>query len=85
LPPYYFFGINYFTQRSRYVTTNNAAVGAPLISVPSLAAGQVVDIKVNIGDRVTQQQVVAEVANPRFSDSGSRQGLSANSRQQRFG
>jgi multidrug resistance efflux pump len=71
------FGINYFTQNSGYVTTNNATIGAPLISVSSLAAGQVVDVKVSIGDRVTQQQAIAEVATPRFSDSGSRQGLSA--------
>jgi multidrug resistance efflux pump len=72
-----FFGINYFMERSHYVTTNNASIGAPLISVSSLSAGQVIDVKVNIGDRVTQQEAIAEVGAPRFSDSASRQGFSA--------
>lgn len=71
------FGVNYFVQQSRYVTTNNALIGAPLISVSSLSAGQVIDVKVNIGDRVSQRQVIAEVGTPRFSDSGARQGFSA--------
>jgi len=71
------FGINYFMQSSRSVTTTNASIGAPLISVSSLAAGQVIDVNVSIGDRVTQQQALAEVGTPQFSDSGSRQGFSA--------
>jgi multidrug resistance efflux pump len=71
------FGINYFVQKSHFVTTNNASIGAPLISVSSLSAGQVVDVKVSIGDRVTQQQTIAEVATPQFSDVGARQGFNA--------
>ena len=71
------FGIRYFVDRSHYVTTNNATIGAPLIPVSSLSAGQVIDVKVNLGDRVTKEQVIAEVGAPRFSDSGSHQGYSA--------
>ena len=66
------FGINYWKQGSLYVTTDNANIGAPLISVSSLSAGQVVNVNVGIGDRVSQKQSVAEVAAPRFADSTSR-------------
>ena len=72
-----YYGINAFIQGSRYVTTDNASIGAPLISVSSLAAGQIIGVNVGIGDRVQQQQAVAEVGNPRFSDSSARQGFSA--------
>jgi multidrug resistance efflux pump len=71
------FGLRYFMEKSHYVSTDNAAIGAPLIQVSSLSAGQVLDVKVNIGDRVTKQEVIAEVGMPRFSDPGSRQGYSA--------
>jgi multidrug resistance efflux pump len=72
-----FFGINTLLQGSRYISTDNATIGAPLISVSSLAAGQVINVEVGIGDRVQQQQAVAEVGTPRFSDSAARQGLNA--------
>jgi multidrug resistance efflux pump len=71
------FGYNMWQQGSRYVTTDNASIGAPLISVSSLASGQVVNVNVGIGDRVGQKQSVAEVAPPRFSDNVSRQGFNA--------
>jgi multidrug resistance efflux pump len=70
-------GIGLYVQGSRYVTTENANMGAPLISVSSLSGGQIVSVSVGIGDRVQQQQEVAEIATPRYSDSGSRQGFSA--------
>ena len=70
-------GITLYLQGSRYVTTENANIGAPLISVSSLSGGQIVSVSVGIGDRVQQQQEVAEIATPRYSDSGSRQGFSA--------
>ncbi len=72
-----FYGINAFIQGSRYISTDNAAIGAPLISVSSLAAGQVISVNVGIGDRVQQQQAVADVGAPRFSDSSARQGFNA--------
>lgn len=71
------FGINYWKQGAQYVTTDNANIGAPLISVSSLSAGQIVNVNVGIGDRVSQKQSVAEVAAPRFADSTSRQGFNA--------
>jgi multidrug resistance efflux pump len=64
-------------QSSKYVTTVNANLGAPLIPVGSLATGQVIDVNVGIGDRVAQQEVIAEVGAPRYSDSNTRQGLQA--------
>jgi multidrug resistance efflux pump len=64
-------------QNSKYVSTDNAYIGAPLIPVGSLAAGQISSVNVGIGDRVAQKQVLAEVGTPRFSDSVTRQGLQA--------
>ena len=72
-----FYGTNALIQGSRYLSTDNATLGAPLISVSSLAAGQIMNVDVNIGDRVQQQQAIAEVGTPRFSDSASRQGFNA--------
>lgn len=72
-----FYGINSFIQGSRYVTTDNATLEAPMIPVGSLSAGQVISVNVNIGDYVQQHQVVAEVGTPRFSDSTDHQGFSA--------
>lgn len=71
------FGIHLWQQSSRYVTTDNANISAPLISVGSLTDGQVLDVNVNIGDRVIQQQTIAEVGTPQFSDTGAHQGFSA--------
>ncbi len=71
------FGVNAFIQGSRYVATDNAAVGAPLIPVSSLAAGQVIKVDVGIGDHVQSRQAIAEVGAPRFSDTTARQGFSA--------
>lgn len=71
------YGVPVWLQGSHYLSTENAAIGAPLISVSSLAAGQVIGVNVGIGDRVQKQQVIAEVGTPRFSDSGARQGFMA--------
>jgi multidrug resistance efflux pump len=64
-------------QSSKYISTTNANLGAPLISVGSLATGQVISVNVGIGDRVASQQVLAEVGTPRYSNSNSRQGFLA--------
>jgi multidrug resistance efflux pump len=61
------FGINLIVQNSRFVTSDNANLGAPLIQVSSLSAGQPTGVKVGIGDRVEKSQVIAV----------SRQGLQA--------
>jgi multidrug resistance efflux pump len=71
------YGVPAWLQGSHYISTDNATVGAPLISVSSLAAGQVIGVNVGIGDRVQKQQAVAEVGTPRFSDNSSRQGFVA--------
>jgi multidrug resistance efflux pump len=71
------YGINAWIQSMNYITTNNANIGAPLISISSLSAGQVINVGIGIGDRVQPQQVIAEVGTPRFSDIASRQGFSA--------
>jgi multidrug resistance efflux pump len=70
-------GIGLYLQGLRYVTTDNASIGAPLISVSSLSAGQIVSVNVGIGDRVEQKDAVAEIASPHFSDGGSLQGFRA--------
>jgi multidrug resistance efflux pump len=70
------YGVNAW-QGSRYISTDNANLAAPLIQVGSLASGQVVSVNVGIGDRVAPRQVVAEVGTPRYSDSNSRQGFQA--------
>jgi multidrug resistance efflux pump len=64
-------------QNSKYVSTDNANLGAPLISVGSLAVGQIINVNVEIGDRVATQEVVARVGSPRSSDSNSREGFQA--------
>ncbi len=71
------YGINRWLQSSHYITTDNANLGAPLISISSLSAGQIISVNVDIGDRVEKQQTIAEIGTPRYSDSGSRQGFSA--------
>jgi multidrug resistance efflux pump len=72
-----FYGINLWRQGSQYLTTDNASIGAPLISVSSLSPGQVIQVNVGIGDRVAAQQEVAEVGTPRYADAGSHQGFQA--------
>jgi multidrug resistance efflux pump len=71
------YGVPAFIQNSRFITTENASIGAPLISVSSLSSGQVMKVAVGIGDRVQPRQTVAELGTPRFSDSVARQGFSA--------
>ena len=70
------YGFNIW-QNSKYISTDNANLGAPLIPVGSLAPGQVISVKVGIGDRVAQQQVLAEVGAASFSDSNAHQGFQA--------
>jgi multidrug resistance efflux pump len=71
------FGVNLIIQNSRFVTSDNANLGAPLIPVSSLSAGQITGVKVGIGDRVEKSQVIAEIGSPQFADALSRQGLMA--------
>jgi len=70
------YGINAWLRGSHYIDTDNANIGAPLISISSLSAGQVISVNVGIGDRVEKQQTIAEIGTPRYSDSGAHQGFS---------
>lgn len=71
------YGVISWHQGSQYVTTDNAYIDAPLISVSSLAVGQIISVNVDIGDRVKRQQAVAEIGTPPFSSSSSIQGVAA--------
>jgi multidrug resistance efflux pump len=59
-----FFGYRYLQDQARYVSTDNAQVMGALLQVGTLDAGRVVSVAADIGDRVTRDQVVAEVALP---------------------
>lgn len=71
------YGVISWHQGSQYVTTDNAYIDAPLISVSSLAVGQIISVNVDIGDRVKRQQAVAEIGTLPFSSSSSIQGVAA--------
>ena len=72
-----YYGINLWRQGSQYISTDNAVISAPLISVSSLSPGQIIKVNVGIGDRVGARQEVAEVGTPRFADNLTRQGFQA--------
>lgn len=69
------YGLNVWYQNSQYVTTDNARITAPLISVSTLAAGQIIGLDVDIGSRVDAGQQLAEVGAPRLSNSTTMQGF----------
>ena len=52
------------------MTTDNAIIGAPLISVCSLSAGQVIDVNVDIGDRVSSDRALPKLGRPGFRIAG---------------
>ncbi len=64
-------------QGSRYISTDNARIAAPLINVTTQSACQIVSLNVDIGSFVKQGQSVAEVGQPRAFDTSSRQGAKA--------
>jgi len=70
-------GIRFWLQESHYVTTDNAMLNAPVIAVSSLASGQVISVKVDLGDRVNLQQTLVEVGTPHYSDPSARQGFNS--------
>ena len=71
------YGVISWHQGSQYVTTDNAYIDAPLISVSSLTVAQVISVNVDIGDRVERQQAVAKIGTPPFSSSSWTQGMVA--------
>jgi multidrug resistance efflux pump len=64
-------------QNARYVSTENAMISAPLISVSTPTMCQIINLNVDVGSFVKQGQAVAEVGQPRSFDPSSRQGSRA--------
>lgn len=62
-------------QNWKYISTNNARISAPLISVSSMATCQVIGLNVELGSYVEKGQVVAIVGQPRSSYPAERQGM----------
>ena len=59
----------------RYVSTDNARITAPLISVPALAASQIISLDVDMGSYVEKGQRIATMGVPRPDSPADRQGL----------
>ena len=59
-----FFGYRYWQDQALYVSTDNALVTGALLQVGSLNAGRVSSVTVDVGDRVTRDQVVATIVLP---------------------
>lgn len=62
-------------QSYMYVSTDNARIAAPLISVPALAASQVISLEVDVGSYVEKGQRIATMGVPRPDSPADRQGL----------
>jgi len=62
---------------SRYVTTENARISAPLIPVSALGNSQVITLDVDLGSYVERGQRLAEVGQPRVTDSANMRGFKA--------
>ena len=65
------YGVISWHQGSQYITTDNAYLYAPLISVSSLTVGQVISVNVDIGDHVEKQQAIAAIDSPPLSSASS--------------
>ena len=59
----------------RYVSTDNARISAPLITVPALAASQIISMDVDVGSYVEKGQRIATMGMPRPDSPADRQGL----------
>lgn len=57
-------GYRYWYESAYYVSTDNASVTGDLIQIGSLNAGRLVSAPLEVGQQVTRDQVVAEVAVP---------------------
>jgi multidrug resistance efflux pump len=58
------FGFLLWREHSLYVSTDNAIITGAMVQVTSPGAGQVRSVDVDIGDQVTQNQVLATLAVP---------------------
>jgi multidrug resistance efflux pump len=68
-------GANLWYQNYKYVSTNNANISAPLISVGALAPCQVISLEADYGSYVEKGQRIAIVGSPRSDNPISMQGL----------
>ena len=59
----------------RYVSTDNARITAPLISVPALSASQIISMDVDVGSYIEKGQRIATMGVPRPDSQVDRQGL----------
>jgi multidrug resistance efflux pump len=59
-----YYGYRYWQEQSLYVYTDNALITGSLIQVGSLNAGRVVQVAVDVGDRVARDQEVATLVMP---------------------
>jgi multidrug resistance efflux pump len=62
-------------QSYRYVSTDNARISAPLISVSALSSSQIISLDVDYGSYVEKGQRIATVGQPRPSNPADRQGI----------
>jgi multidrug resistance efflux pump len=70
-------GAYWVQQSTRYITTDNARISAPLINVSTPNTCQIISLGVDVGYFVKEGQLVAEVGQPRSFDSSGRQGTRA--------
>ncbi len=59
-----YFGYGFWQDQALYVSTDNASIGGSLVQVGSLNAGRVASVAVDVGDRVSKDQVLATVTLP---------------------
>jgi len=57
-------GYRWYEDSIRYVSTDNAQVTGPMIQVGGLEAGRVAAVRFDVGDRVNQNDVVAQLTVP---------------------
>jgi multidrug resistance efflux pump len=57
-------GYRWYEDSLLYVSTDNAQVSGPMIQVGGLAAGRVTAVRYDVGDRVNQNDVVAQLTVP---------------------
>jgi multidrug resistance efflux pump len=68
-------GVNLWYQNYKYVSTSNASISAPLISVGALTSCQIISLEADYGSYVEKGQRIAVVGMPRSDNPMNMQGL----------
>jgi multidrug resistance efflux pump len=68
-------GVNLWYQNVKYVSSNNASISAPLISIGSLAPCQIISLEADYGSYVERGETIAVVGTPRSDNPSNMQGL----------